>query len=852
MKTLKKTLCLVLAVVMAVGVLVIPANAVDFDDLTDKDEIKHAEAVMVLNGMGILTGKDDGSFDPTGTLSRNQAAKIVAYAHGGAALAESYGKTETLFNDVPANGYYTGFINYVAMNGLVGGDGAGNFMPTKSLTGYQLGKMMLLAAGIGVEADYSGTGWTMKVNNALVKANLLANLADIDLSKAITRDDAAQLLFNVMQYAPNGTSVEYVVYNDTYPVNADKTVGDKMYTQGQDEFIWSGTDEITALLMKASNEGSRMTTATTNVGSLADVNYGLKSGTDADDFGREYKIWYNKNNTNVVYASLAPSYQKSYTAATKYSTILSDLGFKTTDEVTVKLIDNGTPTTYEKMSRAALLGTTGYVVNGSKLSNDIGGYGVLIEAYKDNKTVTLIKIDTYAVKLADENIVKAKAATATTEASPAYVTVDGKVIVTDAFKKGDVVLYTANEDEIVNMVVAPATVGVVTAQGNGYLRINNEVKYLSAHSGATLGTTEGFKFDSAKPEFTYYFDDYGNIIMAVKGQTQEVKKDYVYVLQVKSQAAGGNTTGGNLFEEIPGNAARAQAMVIDLAQGTRKIVDLAVVQNAAKTGYFYADQTGAASSTPVEATNSFVGNSYYTFTTLENGSIVLVDRVASLEKVVISDTQKVQIVDGKTYVANSSTVLNILTYNAQTGAVNVTTSTGYTNFSNATYTDALVEVDSNGIITKITVVKAPDAVVTSTTYAIYIGPGEISDVTAYSFFVGGEVKNVTDKDGKVYGVGDKATTEVTLKANSVYDISESDGQLTATELIGSNITVKLVQAEYVVGADDVVTFFADNCAIYDAANDYAALKVADLEADDVLTVFKNASGRIEFALVNVG
>ena len=81
MKTLKKTLCVVLAVVMAVGTLAITASATDFADDAD---ITYKEAVEVLTSLGVLDGTDNNRFDPEGTLTRAQGAKIVAYVALGA------------------------------------------------------------------------------------------------------------------------------------------------------------------------------------------------------------------------------------------------------------------------------------------------------------------------------------------------------------------------------------------------------------------------------------------------------------------------------------------------------------------------------------------------------------------------------------------------------------------------------------------------------------------------------------------------------------------------------------------------------------------------------------------------
>ena len=47
MRTLKRTLCLALVLVMMVGLLAVGASAVKLDDYKDKDAIQNKEAVAV-------------------------------------------------------------------------------------------------------------------------------------------------------------------------------------------------------------------------------------------------------------------------------------------------------------------------------------------------------------------------------------------------------------------------------------------------------------------------------------------------------------------------------------------------------------------------------------------------------------------------------------------------------------------------------------------------------------------------------------------------------------------------------------------------------------------------------------
>ena len=98
MRNLKKILALVLALVMSLSLVTI-ANAADF---TDSDDISYEEAVDVMSTIGVINGMDDGSFDPDGTLTREQAAKLVTYMLLGD-NAERLGIETSTFKDVGAD-----------------------------------------------------------------------------------------------------------------------------------------------------------------------------------------------------------------------------------------------------------------------------------------------------------------------------------------------------------------------------------------------------------------------------------------------------------------------------------------------------------------------------------------------------------------------------------------------------------------------------------------------------------------------------------------------------------------------------------------------------------------------------
>ena len=204
MKTLKRTLCLVLALVLALGTMGVASAA--YDDFTDADEInaKYAEAVEVTTALGIIDGMTDTTFVPDGNLTRAQAAKIISYIMFGDA-ASLIVPSETKFTDVPADYWASGYIAALTEVGVIAGMTDTTFAPNATLTGHQWAKMLLCAMGYagnlltGYDEIFEGQFWTANVAKYAKTAGLLAVMEDdYFLGDVITREEAVQMGFYAM------------------------------------------------------------------------------------------------------------------------------------------------------------------------------------------------------------------------------------------------------------------------------------------------------------------------------------------------------------------------------------------------------------------------------------------------------------------------------------------------------------------------------------------------------------------------------------------------------------------------------------------------------------------------------
>ena len=306
MRNLKKILALVLALAMSMSLVTI-ANAADF---TDEKDISYEEAVDVMNAIGVIEGFEDGSFNPAGTLTREQAAAIICRMMLGD-NAEKLGTTSSSFKDVPASRWSAPYVGYCASLGIIAGNGDGTFNPTGTLTGYAFAKMLLGAVGYDADIEgFVGAGWNLKVAAMASKAGLLNDLTGFVGSEAVTREAAAQMALNTIK----ATLVEYEGTTiDVSTGDANVSIGNTQYS-----YVTSNNGSINKNI-DSTTQGNTAAYYTLEFGEQYFPNLKLVSTNTRDDFGRPANQWSLSNVTIGKYAK-TPAF--AYTAAASGDTTL--------------------------------------------------------------------------------------------------------------------------------------------------------------------------------------------------------------------------------------------------------------------------------------------------------------------------------------------------------------------------------------------------------------------------------------------------------------------------------------------------------------------------------------------------
>lgn len=860
MRTLKKTLCLILVLSMMVGLCAFGAFAADY---TDADKIEHKDAVTIMTGMGVIKGDDTGAFNPTGTLNRAEAACIIARILGMDDI-----KAKSTFTDLAGYGWAEGAIAVCEAEGIVVGVGGGKFNPGGTLTGAQWGKMLLKAAGYEDPDLDNAAKWEIAVAKGVKAAGLKKNLASFDGTAPISRDDACQMTWDcIHDYSPDGKTVE------SYTVSVGGAA------------VYTGNDELLALGAMISNPGSTISKNTQKSGTLGAQNYGLAEVSTKDAFGRESTVYTNGKTKGtagyVEYGSIGDEPVKTYTTATRDSKIASDLGATTATPIQLSVVNNGTAmgggAYYDAYKTANA--TAGYAVT------TLGVAGSTIEVYKTTAGYKAIVIDYYVHKLVNGDVVAAKAATATSDAQKAYIKLNGTdEFKTDAFKVGDVVLYTKTATGVATAVKAEAFTGAITAvntadqyikvDGTSYkLNANTQVSTTAASNQANPGIGNGVLAPSTQI-CTFYKDANGNVIYVEPGVAATVKVDYVYLIDVVSKKASDKGDGTDLFGTgATKTEAQAQAKILDLKSGEVKVVDIAIGTNASGKAVYLAPG-GAPSGNTVKTfdsrnaynatTNPVVydftdsnGNPSNIFTyTIEDGAYALGVKAIDQKTMTVATKGNAKVtVDGATSYTTSKTEVTVVEYTVSNGkptGATVTTTSGMANIAAGSYKG--VVTISDGYVTKVLAVKAKTAATTTETYAIYAGKGETAidastgnPIYYYKFAVNGEVKSLADNDGKYDGVNNWV-------AGNVYTltINDTNGTVTGTAKTANKAGVKVekLQDEYVVFSGDTTAYkFASNFTAVNKS-DYSATALT-VSTKNTVDIFLNSNNQVAFAIVTI-
>ena len=305
MRNLKRALSLLLSSTLVLGMLVMGGSAAGYQDVDASND--HQEAIEVLQTVGIMTGDQNGNFNPDGSITRNEMAVVMAHLLN---LDYDYYRGTNPFTDVPE--WAAPYVAACAAEGVVAGIGNGQYGGNNKVTAAEASLMIMKALGYFQNAEDFGTDWQVATIRQASYINLFANI-NATAESALTRAQVAQLVLN-------GLKAKMVDFTGDKGIQiGDVTVGYraeysyKTSAAAKYNTIDDGTTNIAENDQYYIQLGEEL------------YNGNLKlAGDEADAFGRPARVWsYNGEEigTYVNYDLMVKEYTTSVTGKELYETV---------------------------------------------------------------------------------------------------------------------------------------------------------------------------------------------------------------------------------------------------------------------------------------------------------------------------------------------------------------------------------------------------------------------------------------------------------------------------------------------------------------------------------------------------
>ena len=380
MRNLKRALSLLLSSTMVLGMLVMGSSAASYKDVDDSNT--HQEAIEVLQAVGIMTGDQNGNFNPDGSITRNEMAVIMAHLLN---LDYDYYRGTNPFTDVPE--WAAPYVAACAAEGVVAGIGNGQFGGSQKVTAAQASLMIMKALGYFENAEDFGSDWQVATIRQASYINLFDQI-DASAESALTRGQVAQLVLN-------GLQAKTVYFTGDKGIQiGDVTVGYRAeYTPK------TGTDKKYNTLVSGKTDISEQGQYYIQLGEELYEGQ-LRKAPDADEFDRPAFTWSykaQKIGTYVDWSLLVKEYTTAVTGEDLYNTLTSS-AIKAYDFA--YYVDGKATDDVIKASNMIRTNTKEYTTTGN---------GVLTQVFVDNEEeeITITSINTFlAEATADYNAKK--------------------------------------------------------------------------------------------------------------------------------------------------------------------------------------------------------------------------------------------------------------------------------------------------------------------------------------------------------------------------------------------------------------------------------------------------------------
>ena len=456
MRNLKRALSLALAAIMLIGMMVVSASATGLDDFSDKDKVVNKDAVSMLTTLGVINGKEDGSyFDPTGNVTRAEMAKMIATVlNQGADVDGLYVGMNTGLTDVKGH-WAESYINYCYSLGIIAGRGNGKFDPAATVTGNEAAKMLLVAAGYDAQLEgLTGADWAIKTASLASTLGIFDNLS-VATSDPLTRDNAALLIYNALdiemiQKYENGYAIAFTDHRTLLSAKYGVYKIEGVVVSNEEAALNNTDSDFASAKGKTTMENVKVyasTTSNTTTGEYEEVKGQVvfNVSTTADMLGKTVTMYAKKttvlSNSTVLGVYLDDASNVVKTTADTQDTMkdfLKGTGLST-DKDTAYYVNYGVMDSEADATKA--LGFDAKTGRFTNVNGKTNAYGVEMTAI-DNDGDGIVEYVLYLQETLTQVIAKSDSKETTTlNAFNKNKAIDNENIVTDAnLSEGDLVL----------------------------------------------------------------------------------------------------------------------------------------------------------------------------------------------------------------------------------------------------------------------------------------------------------------------------------------------------------------------------------------------------------------------------
>ena len=520
MRNLKRALSLALASVMVMGLMVVGSGA-SYVDVSSENNV---EAIEVLQKVGVMTGDENGKFNPDANVTRNEMAVIMSNMLD--YKVSNYAGTAP-FTDVPS--WAEPYVAACYTHGIISGYDAKTFGGSDSVTAAQAALMMMKALGYFQYQSDFGEDWQMAT---IREANKIDLYKDVNATAVapMTRNDVAQLALNTLK------SYQVEADNDTINVNGNGVSVSggsvKYYQLVSNDKMYKAIDDRTGLSM------SNVSGYTKELGEdLYDGDLECKDETD--DFGRPATTWSYKSSTIGTYSDSA---DQTWTGKVSEKDLYTAAGSAAYDNYKWTVYRNGE--IVEDMDRVNGKDVLDYGKTSSERWQETGN-GVLTELYVDSteEDVVVTIIDTFVAEVTKVEDNGDDYTVTISYKSDKPSKAENEFDTDQKFSKEDIVVLTIGGTEIQSMAKAEIVEGTVSSvKDNDYVKLDGTTyNYNRAYCTTVINSAKGlvnlddgdnFTNPDIDNEVVLYLDTYGNAV-AIEGAEDSVD-DYLFVTGVDS------------------------------------------------------------------------------------------------------------------------------------------------------------------------------------------------------------------------------------------------------------------------------------------------------------------------------